>query len=136
MSEGRLRNTALTAPYQLDGRQPTLESQALGALIDHSEITVAPQPRFLNDVAAFQKAQFSSDSVKQLAAALANGQPVPVTDPPLNALETEGKALFEHHCAVCHGGPSGTLPLAAIDGAGIHNVLVSKPLPPFAERNR
>ncbi|MEO8429025.1 MAG: cytochrome c peroxidase [Verrucomicrobiota bacterium] len=125
-------NTAFTAPYQLDGRQATLQAQALGALIGHSEITAAPEPRFLNDVAAFQKTLFSSASVRRLAVALASGQPLPRTDPPLNGVERQGKALFDHHCATCHGGPTQTVPLAEIEGPGIHDIFVSKPVPPFA----
>src|SRR3954463_9668453 len=57
-------NTAFTGPYQLDGRQSTLQAQALGALINHSEVTLAPLTRFLDDVTAFESAQFSSPSVK------------------------------------------------------------------------
>ena len=124
-------NTAFTGPYQLDGRQPTLQAQALGALIGHSEITVEPRARFLDDVAAFQETQFSSRSVRLLAAALANGQPLPPTDPPLNRLERQGKALFEHNCATCHGGPTQTIPLPELPPA-IHDIHISKPLPPFA----
>jgi hypothetical protein len=63
-------NTAFTAPYQLDGRQPTLQDQALGALVGHSEIAREPKDRFLNDVAAFEKTLFSSPAVKLLASAL------------------------------------------------------------------
>jgi cytochrome c peroxidase len=124
-------NTAFTAPYQLDGRESALEGQALGALVNHSEITTAPKVRFLDDVAAFEKAQFSSPSVKLLAAALEAGQTPPPTDPPLNELEQRGKALFDHHYAVCHGGPTQTVPLAALP-PGIHNIHVSKPVPPPA----
>jgi hypothetical protein len=124
-------NTAFTAPYQLDGRQATLDSQALGALINHSEITTVPRFRFLDDVAAFERAQFSSPSVKLLSAALASGNTPPPTDPPLNELEQSGKALFAHHCAVCRGGPTQTIPLAALP-PGIHNIHISKPVPPPA----
>jgi cytochrome c peroxidase len=123
-------NTAFTAPYQLDGRQATLEAQALGALIGHSEITTAPKTRFLEDVAAFEKAQFSSPAVGLLAEALAAGTTPPLTDPPLNELEQRGKVLFDHHCAVCHGGSTLTTPLSALP-PGIHNIHVSKPVPPF-----
>lgn len=125
-----VRNTAFTGPYQLDGRQPTLQAQALGALIDHSEITSEPRDRFLDDVAAFQETLFSSRSVRLLARALANGQPLPPTDPPLNDLERQGKALFERHCATCHGGPTQTIPLAELPTA-IHDIHISRPLPPF-----
>jgi cytochrome c peroxidase len=124
-------NTAFTAPYQLDGRQPTLQAQALGALLDHSEITIEPKPRFLDDVAAFQQTLFSSASVRRLAAALASGRPLPATDPPLNRLERQGEALFEHHCATCHGGPTQTVPIPEFS-SGIRDVFISKPVPPFA----
>ena len=124
-------NTAFTAPYQLDGRQPTLQSQALGALHGHAEITNDPRARFLNDVAAFEETEFSSDSVKLLSEALRNGTTPPPTDPVLNAEEQVGKGLFAHHCAVCHGGPSQTVPLPSF-APGIHNIHISKPVPPFA----
>jgi cytochrome c peroxidase len=124
-------NTAFTAPYQLDGRQATLEAQALGALVNHSEITRMPRSSFLDDVAAFEKAQFSSPGVKRLAEALAAGTTPPATDPPLNETEQRGRALFDHHCAVCHGGPTQTVPLAALP-PGIHNIHISKPVPPPA----
>jgi cytochrome c peroxidase len=42
-----------------------------------------------------------------------------------------GKLLFEHHCAVCHGGPTQTIPLAILP-PGIHNIHISRPVPPFA----
>jgi cytochrome c peroxidase len=124
-------NTAFTGPYQQDGREPTLQSQALGALLVHSEVTTQPKPRFLDDVAAFQKTLFSSPEVKRLAEALERGRPLPVTDPPLNDLERQGKALFDHHCAVCHGGPTQTVPLPQFTPA-VHDIFVSKPVPPFA----
>jgi cytochrome c peroxidase len=124
-------NTAFTAPYQLDGRQPTLQAQALGALLGHSEIKKAPRDRFLNDVAAFQEFLFSSPSVRRLSTALARGETPPPTDPVLNSFEQRGKVLFDRHCAVCHGGPTQTVPLAALP-PGIHNIHVSKPVPPFA----
>jgi cytochrome c peroxidase len=123
-------NTAFTAPYQLDGRQPALPAQALGALFGHAEITKAPHERFLDDVAAFQSTLFSSPGVRLLSIALAAGQTPPPTDPPLNLTEQRGKALFERHCAACHGGPTQTVPLPIL-APGIHNIHISKPVPPF-----
>jgi cytochrome c peroxidase len=125
-------NTAFTAPYQMDGRQPTLQSQALSALIGHSEITTLPKSRFLDDVAAFQSTQFSSPAVQRLSTALATGQALPPTDPPLNDLEHQGKVLFEHNCAVCHGGPTQTRKIDVLPPA-VQDIHISKPLPPFAE---
>jgi cytochrome c peroxidase len=124
-------NTAFTAPYQQDGREATLESQALGALLVHSEISKPPRARFLEDVAAFQKTLFSSPKVEQLGKALEEGRPLPATDPPLDDLERQGKALFARHCAVCHGGPTQTVPLPELPPA-IADIFVSKPVPPFA----
>jgi cytochrome c peroxidase len=123
-------NTAFTAPYQLDGRQSSLPGQALGALFNHAEITREPRDRFLDDIAAFEIAQFSSPAVRALAFALERGQVPPQTDPPLNALEMRGKTLFERHCTNCHGGPSQTVPLPIL-APGIHNIHISKPIPPF-----
>lgn len=124
-------NTAFTGPYQLDARFNTLQEQALGALINHGEITTAPATRFLNDVAAFEVTQFSSPSVELLSLALAAGETPPPTDPPLNALEQEGKAIFIHHCVSCHGGPTQTVPRAGL-GPNIRNIKISKPVPAFA----
>ncbi|HTG45628.1 MAG TPA: cytochrome c peroxidase [Verrucomicrobiae bacterium] len=123
-------NTAFTAPYQMDGRQPTLQAQALGALVNHAEITTAPKPRLLDDVAAFEENKFSSHAVRHLAEALASGQTPPPTDPPLNALEQQGKALFEHHCVACHGGPTQTVQAGFLPP--FLDIRISRPLPPFA----
>jgi cytochrome c peroxidase len=125
-----VRNVAFTAPYQYDGRFATLQEQAFGALVVHAEIEHDPNPNFLDDIAAFQKTQFSSARVQALAAALANGQPPPDPDPPLDALETLGKALFQHHCTVCHGGPTQTTPIPGFEL--LQDIFVSRPLPPFA----
>lgn len=125
-------NTAFTAPYQLDGRQPTLQSQALGALINHAEIETAPKVRLSDDVAAFEEEQFSSKSVRRLSEALASGQTPPPTDPPLTDLELRGKGFFEHHCIFCHGGPTQTVPAAFLPPA-IRDIQISRPLPPFDE---
>lgn len=125
-------NSAFTGPYQLDGRQTTLEGQAIGALINHSEIENAPKTKFLEDVAAFQKTLFSSPSVRALSDALASGQTPPPTDPPLNALELRGKERFEHHCIFCHGGPTQTKRREDITPPQVQDIQISRPLPPFA----
>jgi cytochrome c peroxidase len=127
-----IHNVAFTAPYQQDGRFPDLQTQANGAFIDHSQITTPIAPGILNDLAAFQKTQFSSPRARAVADALAAGQPAPSTDPPLTALEQEGKSHFNRHCVQCHGGPTTTeidpiMPPVAFD------VFVSKPPPPFGE---
>jgi cytochrome c peroxidase len=101
--------------YQLDGRFDTLQNQALGALRAHAAVTVDPPGAFLDDLAAFQNAQFSSLRVKALADAMTAGSnPLPDPDPALDALETAGKAVFNRSCAQCHGSaghPSGSTPI-------------------------
>jgi cytochrome c peroxidase len=52
-------------------------------------------------------------------------------DPPLNRLETLGKAIFQHHCTVCHGGPKQTTPIPGFEL--FQDIFVSRPPPPFAE---
>ena len=53
--------------YQLDGRIDTLQSQALAALRSHAAAAIDPPAGFLDDLAAFQNAMFSSPAVKLLA---------------------------------------------------------------------
>jgi cytochrome c peroxidase len=92
--------------YQLDGRKADLQEQALGALEAHAQITKAPRARFLDDLAAFQNVLFSSPRARQMSDAVRAGiSPLPDVDPPLNALEQQGKTVFTRACAQCHGGP-------------------------------
>ncbi len=102
--------------YQLDARIDTLEHQALAALRSHASVTVDPPMSFLDDVAGFQRTQFSSPSVKLLSDAMAAGTaPLPDPDPVLDELETTGKSVFNRACAQCHGDlgghPSGSTPI-------------------------
>ena len=124
-------NTAITAPYQLDGRFATLQEQADGAFAAHSQI-IGVAPKILDDLTAFEKGSFSSPRIRLLSDAIANNQPLPQTDPDdLTALETRGKALFDHHCTGCHGGPSQTA-LSPMLPEATRDIFVSKPVPPFA----
>ncbi|HEY7508865.1 MAG TPA: hypothetical protein VIG50_01365, partial [Vicinamibacteria bacterium] len=54
-------------------------------------------------LAAFQSALFSSDAVRELAAAMEAGAPLVDPDPELTPLEAEGKAVFVRACGQCHG---------------------------------
>lgn len=110
------RGPNLSGGYQLDGRIDTLQNQALGALRNHAGITADPPAGFLDDLASFQNAKFSSPSVKALADAIAaSASPLPDPDPVLNDLETAGKSVFNRSCAQCHGNqgshPSGSVPI-------------------------
>ena len=103
--------------YQLDGRIDTLQNQALGALRAHAGIAVDPPAGLLDDLAAFQKRLFSSPGVKALSEAIAAGAgSLPEPDPALNALEAEGKTVFNRSCGQCHGNladhPGGSTPVA------------------------
>jgi cytochrome c peroxidase len=40
--------------------------------------------------------------------------PLPDADPPLNALEQQGKVVFTRACAQCHGGPGQSTPQAPV----------------------
>ena len=119
-----VNNVALTGPdghvfinrgpnpgggYQLDARIDTLQNQALGAFINHAQVQRTPTQEILDDLAAFQLTLFSSPGVRALADAVSHHiTPLPDPDPPLNALEQQGKAVFIRACAQCHGGPGGS----------------------------
>jgi cytochrome c peroxidase len=95
--------------YQLDGRVATLQEQALGALVNHAQIEHAPPQQFLDDLAAFQRTLFTNRRVRALAEEMAAGtSPLPSTDPPLTALQQQGRAIFERACTHCHAGPTQT----------------------------
>ncbi|HKS55905.1 MAG TPA: hypothetical protein VJS12_11490 [Steroidobacteraceae bacterium] len=76
-----------TGGYQLDGRILTLQDQALGALLNHAQVQNPPPQRLLDDLSAFQRVLLTNP------------------EPPLNALEQQGKLVFARSCAQCHGGP-------------------------------
>jgi cytochrome c peroxidase len=135
-------NAALTAPFQQDGREATLEAQALSALRAHGEVTEEPSQQVLSRLASFQRHLFSSKRVKHVAQAIAAGTTPPSPDAPLSFDESRGKKTFEDFCATCHGGASQTknsdarfLPPAsrgplAEGGQAFVNVFVGTPRPP------
>ena len=100
------RGPNATGGYQLDGRFATLQEQALGALVNHAQVQFAPPQRLLDDLSAFQSVLFSSPGVRSLSDAIRTGAAtLPDPDPPLNALEQQGKVVFNRACGQCHGGP-------------------------------
>ena len=67
-----------------------------------------PSASFLDDLAAFQSAMFSSPAVKLLADGIATGATaLPDPDPALDPLEAAGKLVFERACGQCHGNQAG-----------------------------
>lgn len=108
-----LNTPALDSVLMWDGRHPTLEAQALGAIQDHAQPTILPDAGDLAAIAAFQRtdAFFSSPALM----AFAQGGPAPAL--PLGTTDSEkrGRRFFEDRppdatfkdglCAACHSGP-------------------------------
>src|SRR5204863_2071757 len=98
----------------LDGREPTLESQAMGAIIDHAQ-SHAFSPADLRSIAQFELTDgfFSSPALRSFArGGAAPGLPEGITES-----EKRGRRFFEDAppdptdgfrpglCAFCHSGP-------------------------------
>jgi cytochrome c peroxidase len=120
--------------YQHDARFETLQEQARGALFAHAQVSIEPQPRLLDDLAAFQRTLFSSPGVEVLASAISSGSAFPDPDPELNELEQHGKTVFMRACAQCHGGalhPSTSTPDATLVRPIVryHNIQTACPRP-------
>jgi cytochrome c peroxidase len=108
-----LNTPALDPVLMYDGRQPDLPSQALGAIVDHAEVTVPPSQEDLNAIAEFQQTPpfFSSPALMRLAR---SGEPPALPEGKTDA-EKRGRLFFEDRpftsdstpgiCAVCHSGP-------------------------------
>ena len=104
-----VENSAITAPYQYDGRKGTLQQQAQGAVTAHSQggtVTASD----LDAIAAFQMEQFTSNRAKKVAKKLAQGVPVDQIPRPelqmdeLTPAEQRGLTIYNQACEVCHGG--------------------------------
>ncbi|HEY5956656.1 MAG TPA: hypothetical protein VIV60_08890, partial [Polyangiaceae bacterium] len=103
-----IENTAITAPYQYDGRRATLQQQAQGAIIDHSQGGSVAQAD-LDAIAAFQKRQFTSGRARSVAARLEHGVPVEQIARPelkmhLTPAQARGRDVYDVACEACHGG--------------------------------
>jgi cytochrome c peroxidase len=109
------RNTPALDPILLhDGRAPTLQEQALGAIHDHYQNTVEPTTAQLDAIAEFQRTDahfFSSAELRTFAA----GGPPPELPPGITLAEQRGRRFLvdapfappfkEGICALCHSGP-------------------------------
>jgi len=114
--------------YQLDGRFTTLQDQALGALLAHAQIQNPPEQRLLDDLTSLQRVLFTSERVRALSDAVSAGTlPLPDPDPPLNALEQQGKSVFVRSCAQCHGGPGQSTPQPPV--VRFHDISTQCPRP-------
>lgn len=107
-----ISDVALTALYQLDGREASLVTQAQGAVTSHSEggeISASD----LESIAAYERSVFSSNRARAVAEEVAAGSDVAtVTDADdaeamtLSAAEARGRDVYVAACAACHGGGS------------------------------
>lgn len=107
-----IADVALTAPYQLDGREAALDTQAQGAVTSHSEGGTISASE-LGKIAAFERSLLSSDRVKSVLEKVAAGTAVAdITGADralaLTAQERRGQEVFEATCAACHGGGATT----------------------------
>ncbi|HEX2733161.1 MAG TPA: hypothetical protein VHM70_16235 [Polyangiaceae bacterium] len=103
-----VKNTAITAPYQYDGRRATLQAQAQGAITSHSQGPIVSSCD-LDAIAEFQKDQFTSTRAKWVANKLAHGEPVgrirrPELTMDLTAAQARGRDVYNVACEACHGG--------------------------------
>jgi hypothetical protein len=139
-----LNTPALDPVLMLDGRQPTLQAQALGAIQDHAQATRVVTARELDLIASFQQtpAFFSSPALALFAY---TGHP-PELPPGRTPSERRGRAFFEDlppdfsvnppnlkpgACAACHSGPmlnqtNEFLPVPVPKGTRFQSVLVSE----------
>jgi cytochrome c peroxidase len=109
------RNTPAFDPFLMhDGREPTLQQQALDAIHDHSQNSVEPTPEQLDAIAEFERTDplfFSSDELRRFAA----GGPPPELPPGITPAEKRGRTFLVDApfappskrgiCALCHSGP-------------------------------
>jgi cytochrome c peroxidase len=138
-----LNTPALDPVLMLDGRQPTLQDQALGAITQHAQATRAVTSRELDLIANFQKTPRFYSSLEMLLFAFADRPPeLPAGR---TASEKRGRTFFEDlppdfsvtppnfkrgSCAACHSGPlmnqtNPFLPVAVPPGSRFQDVLVS-----------
>jgi cytochrome c peroxidase len=110
-----INTPALDPILMLDGRQPSLEAQAAGAIHDHAQSPLTPSTADLHAIAEFQrtKAFFSSPALRNFA----RGGPEPGLPQGVTPSEQRGRRFFEQVppdpsdgfkpglCGHCHGGP-------------------------------
>ena len=140
-----INTPALDPVLMLDGRQPSLEAQALGAITDHAQATRTVPPGQLRLIADFQQQAtrfFSSPALF----AFAHGGEAPAMPQGRTDSERRGRRFFEDAppdfsvtppnfkrglCASCHSGPllnqtNQFLPLPLPPGTRFQSVLVSE----------
>lgn len=135
-----LDTPALDPVLMLDGRDPDLKAQALGAIRNHFQNTAEPSERQLQRIAEFQQTRsfFSSPELRRFA----RGGPAPELPEGYTESEKRGRLFFEDvpltsptqkagSCAVCHSGPmlnrtNRFLPFPLPPGSRFQNIFVSE----------
>jgi cytochrome c peroxidase len=136
-----LNTPALDPVLMVDGRQPDLEAQALGAIRDHAQSPLVIRRKDLERIADFQQTVLFSS----LGLALFDrGGPAPGLPQGRTASEKRGRIFFEDvppdvangnfkpgACAACHSGPllnqtNQFLPVPVPPGTRFQTVLVSE----------
>ena len=98
-------NIGLDPVLMVDGRQPDLTSQAIGAVDTHYQAHREPTSDEASAIAAFQRTLFNRDALEDYA----NGGPAPTPPAGCTASEKRGRAFFDPTqprglCASCHNG--------------------------------
>ena len=109
-----LNTPALDPVLMMDGRQPSLEQQAIGAIHDHAQALGGPTGKELKRLVDFERTDerfFSSPALQMYA----RGRTVPALPPGTTESEIRGRRFFEDvldvtdlkhgACATCHAGP-------------------------------
>ncbi|WP_224250066.1 cytochrome c peroxidase [Hyalangium gracile] len=98
-----LDTPALDPVLMWDGREPTLQHQALSAALGHAEARRAPTADQQDKIALFEKTLFSSAALQSYS----RGGPPPPLPAGTTASEQRGRAFFAPTglCGSCHGGP-------------------------------
>lgn len=106
-----LNTPALDPVLMWDGRAPSLEAQALGAIQTHAQGTETPSAATLAKIADYEETLFSSKALKKYA----SGGPAPTLPPGNTLAEKRGRLFFidvpfnppslHGFCASCHSGP-------------------------------
>lgn len=126
-----------------DLRNPTLEDQALGAIMGHAQAPIAPAFEDLELIAEFQRLAPRFYSNYQLFR-FSRGGPAPTLPAGRTASERRGRRLFmdvpfnppstDGICALCHSGPMlnltnehGAAVFPAVEGTRFHPLFVGEP---------
>jgi cytochrome c peroxidase len=101
--------TTKDAPFfdtmiMFDGREPSLQSQALHAIQGHAQATRTPTQEELDSIRLYERSLFSSTALEKYAKGLGPNPGIPAG---ITASEKRGAAFFAPTglCGSCHGGP-------------------------------